>query len=126
MASATWPSTLPQTFQQQSFTENSVSGVVRTEMDTGFAKTRLRFTATPDMWQGEMVLTKEEVATFKTFFKNDIAWGALKFNFPNQYDLLTMVEARIVIDTDGTPYTLVPDGESQDFKLKYTLEVFDL
>ena len=125
MADQDWPSDIPQSFQQSGFSDEPMGGVIRTDMDTGYAKVRRRFTSVTDMWSGTMVMTTTELATFKSFFKNTIKYGSLRFNFPDQYNLSgPTVEARFNINTGGKPYSLSPDGDSQDWQVKFTLEVF--
>jgi hypothetical protein len=123
---ADWPSTIPQAFIQDSFSETQQGGVIRTTMDTGPAKVRRRFTATSTYWEGYMVMTYSELEIFKTFYETTIAYGSLRFNFPNQYNLASTVESRIVIETSGTPFKVRPDGLTQDFQVSFKLEVFDL
>lgn len=122
---ADWPSTLPQAFLQDSFSDTENSVVVRTSMATGPAKVRRRFTSAPTYWEGEMILDSDQKDTFKAFYRNTIGYGSIRFNFPNQYDLNgTLVEVRMRIDTDGRAYRLVPDGDTQDYVLSLSLEVF--
>lgn len=122
---ADWPLTLPRAFQKDGFSDTKSSGLLRTDMSTGPAKVRRRFTSAPIYWKGDMILTDTQRETFETFFTNTIGYGALRFNFPNQYDLGgTPVEARMVIDTGGNAYNLVPDGDTLDYVLSLNLEVF--
>jgi hypothetical protein len=124
MADVDWPTSLPQSFQQDSFMERQQSGVISTEMDTGAKKTRRRFTAVTTYWQGNMIFTESQVIIFKNFFKLSIGYGSLRFNFPNQYDLGSTVEARFRIA--DTPYSLSPDRDTLDFLISFELEVFEL
>ena len=124
MADIDWPSTIPQAFQQDSFSEATASAVLRTSMDTGPTKVRRRTTSNPDIWSGRMILTSTELADFKTFYRTTSKYGSERFNFPNQYDLLSTVEARFKIDTGGEAFSITPDGDTQDWSIDLTLEVF--
>jgi hypothetical protein len=124
MASIDWPVTIPQAFIQNTFSESPDSGVIRTNMEVGPAKVRRRTTAVNTVWKGSMVMTYAELLTFKNWFKNTAKLGSLAFNFPDQYDLVSTVEARFIIDTGGKPYNISPDGETQDFMVNFNLEVF--
>ena len=121
MATIDWPSTLPQEFQKPSFNNSPNSGIIRTEMDTGYPKIRLRFTATTENYSGTMILTETQKQAFLTFFRTTIRYGSLRFNFPDPYGGAD-IEARWVISTNGEPYSLTQDGDTTDWRLSFTLE----
>jgi hypothetical protein len=124
MADIDWPSNIPQVFQKNSFDEAPRSGVIRTEMETGAQKVRRRFTATVTEWAGSMIMTTAELTSFRTFYKTTSAYGSLRFNFPDQFNLSgPTVEARFLVD--GNPYSIRQDGETLDWEVSFTLEVFD-
>ena len=118
-----WPSDIPQAFIHESFSATPMSGVIQTEMDTGKAKRRRRFTAVTEVWSGNMVMTSTQLATFKTFFNTTIKLGSLSFNFPNQFNLTQTVEARFNNSSGDTPFTIAPDGETLDWSISFSLEV---
>lgn len=80
MASIDWPATLPQTLQRDGLSTKDQSAVVRTDMDTGPAKVRLRFTAAVENIKGNILLTEEQLAIFQTFFRTTTKRGTLRFN----------------------------------------------
>lgn len=124
MADVTWSALLPQSFQKDSFTETAQSAVLRTNMDSGPPKVRRLFTSALDYWSGTMIMTASQISTFKTFFKSTVQYGSLPFNFPNQYNLSEFVEVRFLVDTEGEPYSIRPDGDTLEYAVQFTLEVF--
>lgn len=84
---ADWPSTLPE--WQLPLSLQAKSGVIRTEMDTGPAKVRKRFTAVPVGFQTEMSITGSQRTTLDTFFHDTLGEGALSFDRPDPRTDLT-------------------------------------
>lgn len=79
----TWPASLPQHPLIQRYEESPDSAVLRTEMDTGPAKTRLRSTATTtNLPNIQYPLTDAQKQAFEAWFRDDIARGALPFDWP--------------------------------------------
>ncbi|WP_059369310.1 hypothetical protein [Treponema endosymbiont of Eucomonympha sp.] len=60
--------------------------VLRTAMDAGPAKQRLRFTAVPTQISGSVILTQEEKAVFDGWFENELAYGTLRFSMSDPRD----------------------------------------
>lgn len=85
-----WPATLPQTFDQTSYSEASPDMVVRTKMDTGPVKIRRRFTAAPYTLSGSMKLTSAQTNTLDTFYTTTINGGANSFTFTHPRKLTTV------------------------------------
>lgn len=77
----TWPSGLSFIASPNGFRRTGpIANVIRTPMDAGPVKTRRRFTAAPREISGETdLLTDAQVATFETFFTDDLEDGALSF-----------------------------------------------
>lgn len=73
---ATWPSTLPQFVDQDEYTQTSKNPLIRTDMEAGPAKVRLRYTAVPEEFNISLVMTKTQFESFITFFKQTIHYGA--------------------------------------------------
>jgi len=117
-----WPVSLPNAFQQNSFSFNPQGNVLRTDMDSGAAKVRRLFTAVPEDYSGDMVFTKAQFTIFKVFFGTTLGYGVSTFNFPNQFDLENTIEVRFIIESNNSPYTLVPDGTSLDWKISFKME----
>lgn len=81
---ATWPASLPQTLLYD-LTEKRQPGKVRSQTDTGPAKQRSRFTATTKEYDGSLMLTQAQVATFKTFYETTLAQGTDAFTWVDPF-----------------------------------------
>lgn len=82
---ATWPASLPQTLLYD-LTEKRQAGKVRSQMDTGPAKQRSRFTATTKEYAGNLPpLTQAQVATFKTFYETTLGQGTDSFTWVDPF-----------------------------------------
>ena len=84
---ATWPATLP-TFQEfiwDDFENVLPNNVIRTEMEIGPAKVRMRGSSAPELYQGRFKANSTKKATFKTFFKTTISYGATQFDIVHPY-----------------------------------------
>jgi hypothetical protein len=75
-----WPNTVPYSPVMASYQEQKQSQVLRSDMDTGAAKTRRRFTAAVVTVQVEWLWTETQFATFEAFFETDLEGGALPFD----------------------------------------------
>lgn len=117
---ATWPPTVPSVLQNSGYSHDAESGVIRTDMDTGPAKTRRRFTAVTENHSGSIIMTKTQFATWKTWFVNTIMQGTLPFDMT---DPLTgdTVSMRIVVDS-GAPYKFAPESGTDYGVLSLKLE----
>lgn len=77
-----WPKELPQFVDQDGFSTRLQDPVIRTEMDAGPKKTRLRYTFVPEQFDISLTLTKKQFLLFKdTFFKVDLGYGVSEFNW---------------------------------------------
>lgn len=76
-----WPAALPQTLNQEGYSEAPQSGVVRTSMDSGPDFVRRRFSATTTNISGSMLLTETEWAALLTFFETTLLGGSLSFTW---------------------------------------------
>jgi len=88
---STWPVTLPQTFDQSSYSEDFPEMVIRTKMDTGPDKIRKRFTAAPYNLSGSMKLTSAQTSTLDAFYYTTINAGADSFLFTHPRTLATII-----------------------------------
>jgi len=77
---STWPASLPQSLLYD-LTEKRQPGKVRSPMDTGPAKQRARFTAVTKQYDGGLILTQAQLATFRTFYETTIGQGAVAFTW---------------------------------------------
>ena len=110
-----WPATLPDYVSQEQYSETIQDPVIRTEMDAGPRKARLRYTRVPEVFTVALVLTKAQMGTFEVFFRNHISYGALPFIWKHPR-LQTDAECKIT-----GPYTAVPHG--LDFIVSFTMEI---
>lgn len=81
---ATWPATLPQTLLYD-LTEKRQAGKVRSTMEQGPAKQRTRFTAVTKDYDGSLVMTQAQIATFKTFYEDTLGQGAESFTWVDPF-----------------------------------------
>lgn len=81
VSTVTWPSTLPQTVDQSSFMEGFADVVERSQMDSGPAKVRRRFTSGIQPFQATITMTVAQTATLQTFFKTTTMGGSLAFEW---------------------------------------------
>lgn len=100
-ASYTWPPTLPQV-PNRGFTESIGLNVLRTPMDSGPAKTRVRSNKPMPMTISFMLKTSE-VAILEDFVLNTVK-GMYRFYFPHPRKLTT-VEVRILPQQEGVFFT---------------------
>lgn len=76
----TWPASLPQSVLAD-VSRKRQSGMIRSQMDTGAAKQRKRFTAVVRQYQASMILTGAQLATFDSFYESDLGQGATSFTW---------------------------------------------
>lgn len=81
MPNPVWPVSLPQSPLVEGYSGEEQSAVLRTEMDAGEAKSRRRFSATPDKLNCSFSLTEAQFTTFKTFFNGSLLRGSLPFDW---------------------------------------------
>lgn len=115
-----WPSTLPQAFEHDSYGVSPMENRIMTEMDAGPGKQRQRFTATPFIHTGMMVMTRTQYATFKLFVASDLGYAA-DFYFPNpDDDGATYLTCRFS-PTASPPYSSRPDEAPGYVKVSFSL-----
>jgi len=78
---AAWPDTLPAYPLLDSFRETVPNTVIRTDMEQGPAKVRLRTTAAVRTMTVGYLLSKAQVAALETFYLATLQGGALAFDF---------------------------------------------
>lgn len=71
---AAWPGTLPNP-TVSNYADTPASAFIRTDMDSGTARQRRRFTATPHRLTTSWVMTGTQMAAFKSFFETTINFG---------------------------------------------------
>lgn len=91
----TWPATLQQC-PILGWNETVESNIVEFDPDAGFPRRRRRSTVRSYRLSVAYKLSKADLAVFWTFFENDIADGALPFDWPNPRLNATVVSALIL------------------------------
>jgi hypothetical protein len=76
-----WPASLPQYLSVQGFSEEIPNTMLRSNVDTGPAKLRRRYTAAPEPIVGTITCTSAQVDTFRTFFETTLNGGTTSFNW---------------------------------------------
>ena len=76
-----WPSCLPQYLNMDSYGEAAGDMQLRSGMDAGPDKVRRRFTAAVRPLQGEIIVTQEQFAFFKTWYNDTLLGGTLRFGW---------------------------------------------
>ena len=78
----TFPSSLQQKLLVDGFENSYRDAVVRSTVDAGPEKTRLRYSAVPEYVRGRIILKgKDDYNTFISFWKNDLKYGVLPFTW---------------------------------------------
>lgn len=117
---ATWPASLPQSLSIGA-SRKAQSGILRSEPDTGPAKTRQRFTAVSVDYSGDMLLYGDQLQTFIAFHNNDLAMGALQFDWT---DPVTDALAKVRIkDYETTVIGGNEDPNKRVWRLSLEIEV---
>ncbi len=80
-----WPVSLQQKLEADGFNFRLGNTRVATEMDVGPAKVRSRFTDAVDVYDCQVTLDHDEIATFKTFYKTTLSNGSLPFLFNDPF-----------------------------------------
>lgn len=78
---ATWPSELPQEFEEDGYSEVQMENTIRTNVTFGAPKVRRRFTAVATEISGTLIMTAAQLLTFDTFFSTTLADGSLSFTW---------------------------------------------
>jgi hypothetical protein len=77
----TWPNTLPAYPLIDGFHETAPNTVIRTDMEQGPAKVRLRTTAAIRTLALSYLMNKAQVTALETFYLATLQGGALSFDF---------------------------------------------
>lgn len=109
---ATWPATLPQTVLSDLVRQRQ-AGKVRSDMDTGPAKQRARFTATTKQFTASLMMTGAQLTTFYTFYETTLGQGAVSFTW---VDPITDASATLRFMGEPTD-TLVRADDTPDDRL---------
>lgn len=107
MADAVWPPGIARTPLVSKLRETAPNLIIRSAMDVGPAIVRRRFTAGISLFDVELLATRDELATFRTFFSDTILGGALAFEWKHPITGDT-ADFRII-----DPPTYAPTGPRQ-------------
>jgi hypothetical protein len=77
----TWPATLPQFVLEGGYQETLEDLTVESQMDTGPAKVRRRFTTSVRKFQISIMCDEAQAAIFETFYTTTCGGGALSFDW---------------------------------------------
>jgi len=104
-----WPQSLPQKPLLNGLAEQAPNTLLRSNMETGPAKVRRRYTAGVRKFPVSFVLTEAQVATMDTFLQETLLGGALKFDWlhPRTGAAVTF---RIIPESEETLNTYTPLG----------------
>jgi hypothetical protein len=87
MAAISWPAELPLTLRSDGLKSQYKDPVLRTDMDVGPAKTRLRYTRPPKTHSGTIIVDEAGRELLEYFYRITTRFGALRFNFTNPQTL---------------------------------------
>jgi hypothetical protein len=87
VASITWPEGLPITLKTSGLNASYKDPVVRTEMDAGPVKARLRYTAAPKTVSGAITITEQQRDILEYFYTVVTGFGANRFNMTDPQTL---------------------------------------
>jgi hypothetical protein len=86
MTAITYPENLP-AIRSSGFQSQYQDPVIRTQMDAGPVKQRLRYTAAPKKITGTIVVDEGEREIFETWFTETLGFGTLRFVMRNPQTL---------------------------------------
>lgn len=112
---AIWPLTLPQYVDQDGYAQTTKNPLIRTDMEAGPAKVRLRYTAVPEEFNISLVMTKAQFEAFITFFKQTIHYGADIFTWRHPVTR-GLSNCRFTSMYNASPHGL-------DFKVTISMEI---
>lgn len=113
MSAVAWPKSLPDRFLVRGYSENEGENVLRSEMDVGPAKTRLRATVAPVRVSASLVLTRDQFKTWQYFYREVLRYGTTPFLMKD------------ITDTEREMYVVEPpqsQATEQYVTLSMTLE----
>lgn len=100
MAVYRWPTSLPQKPLVDGYKRVLPNNLIRSSMDTGSDKVRKRGRFKPQEISASYVLTAAQRNTLESFVHDNLAEGAICFNWPHP-ELNKLVRARLKASQDG-------------------------
>lgn len=81
MPNASWPAGLPQYVLESGYQERFQDQTIESQMDTGPAKVRRRFTKAIRFFNATVLMTAAQADTFETFWLTTLKGGSLPFDW---------------------------------------------
>lgn len=81
MSNPTWPSSLPSYVLESGFQERFQDQNVESQMDSGPAKVRRRFTKPIRFFACQLLMTADQTTDFETFWKTTVKGGSIPFDW---------------------------------------------
>ena len=113
-----WPASLPDEPLLAGYRETAPATGLRTQMDAGPAKQRNRFTAGVRSFKFTMDVTRAQVETFDSFFKDTLKGGTLAFDWTHPRTL-----AAVSFRFDATKPPSYEGVSQQDWRIPLELEI---
>ena len=86
MSIEAWPVGVPDQIIRDSFEYKMDDNVLRSEMDNGPEKTRVKYTKNFDTISGSLLMSTTELNTFLTWYRTTLLFGVEQFYFPDPLD----------------------------------------
>ena len=86
MTNISYPDSLP-AIRANGFQSRYQDPVIRTQMDAGPVKQRLRYTAAPKRFTGTVIVDEHEREVFEAWFTETLGFGTLRFVMQNPQTL---------------------------------------
>jgi len=122
MAVYRWPTSLPQKPLIDGYKRVVPNNLIRSSMDTGSDKVRKRGRFKPQEISATYVLTAVQRNALEAFVHDNIAEGAICFNWPHP-ELNKLVRARIKASQDGV-LEFSPYGTTNRWQVTLKLEIW--
>jgi hypothetical protein len=84
-----WPETLPQKLLVDGYSQSAANTLLRSEMETGPAKQRRRFSAGTVPLSGKLILDWDELDILRAFYDTTLVGGSLRFIWKDPIDQLS-------------------------------------
>lgn len=115
MANPVWPVSLPDAPLAEGYQENPVNNNITTQMETGPAKKRRRYTEPIFNFICGLVLTSDEVDILETFYFTTLEGGTLEFDWKHPR---TRIAATLRFKTPYTVSAIDPNNFSVNMSLE--------
>lgn len=122
MATAVWPTGLPQKFLQEGFGETRTPNVINSGMGIGAPQTRPRSTWQGLAYTGNMRITIAQKIIFENFYQFTTLSGTQVFEFPDPYVSNAIIEVKF--DAETPPPITLWGGEYFTLSMKLILQPY--